>query len=59
MVRLVLILALGAVLGYAYGFRDAKHNEATVVARFIERVGGEARSYSTNDTDALLLQAER
>lgn len=59
MVRLVLILALGAVIGYAYGFRDAKHNEETVVARFIERVGGEARSYSSNDTDALLLQAER
>jgi hypothetical protein len=58
MVRLLLILAIGASIGYAYGFRDAQRNKTTIVARFIDRVGGEARSYSTNDTDALMLRTE-
>ncbi|HEX5581246.1 MAG TPA: hypothetical protein VFX39_06670 [Gemmatimonadaceae bacterium] len=58
MVRVLLVLAIGVAIGYMYGFGDAKQHDQNVVARYLDRVGGDARSYSANDTDALMLKAE-
>lgn len=59
MVRILLILVIGAAIGYGYGFRDAQHNEKMVVSRVLERLGGDARQYSTNDVDGMMKSAER
>lgn len=59
MVRLLLVLAIGVAIGYMYGFGDAQQHDRDVVVRFMDRVGGDARSYSSNDTDALMMKAER
>lgn len=62
MLRLILILVLGMTLGYAYGFRDARAHEKTVVARALDRagqLGGEGRKYSSSDADAVMRRAER
>lgn len=62
MFRVFLILALGMTLGYAYGFRDARAHEKTIVARTLDRlgkVGGDGRKYSTTDPDAVMRRAER
>ena len=62
MFRLLLILALGMTIGYAYGFRDARAHEKTIVARTLDRVGkvgGEGRKYSAGDADAVMRRAER
>ncbi|HEY0972113.1 MAG TPA: hypothetical protein VGE02_14190 [Gemmatimonadales bacterium] len=59
MLRLLLVLAIGVSLGYMYGFGDAKQHDRNVVTRYLDNVGGKARSYTTNDTDALMQKAER
>ena len=59
MLRIFLILAIGAAIGYGYGFRDAQKHEQTVVSRVLERLGGNARQYSSNDVDAQMQRAER
>ena len=59
MMRILLILLVGAALGYGYGFRDAQTNEKTVVARVLDRLGGDARQYSSNDVDRQMNRLER
>ncbi len=59
MLRLLLILAIGVTIGYLYGFGDAKQHEQNIVSRYLDNVGGDARSYTKNDTDALMLKTER
>lgn len=62
MFRIFLVLTLGMVIGYAYGFRDARAHETTVVARTLDRlgkVGGDGRKYSSSDADAVMRRAER
>ena len=59
MMRIVLILAIGAILGYGYGFRDAQAHETTIVSRVIARLGGDARQYSSNDVDRQMNRLER
>lgn len=62
MLRTILILCLGAVIGYSYGFRDALTHDQTVVARALDRVaqmGGDGRKYSAGDADAVMRRVER
>jgi len=59
MLRILLILAIGAVLGYGYGFRDAQVHEKMLATRVLERLGGDARDYSSNDVDGMMTRAER
>lgn len=51
MAKLLLVLLLGLVLGYAYGFRDAKTHERNIAARMIDRAGGSNRDNFNNDMD--------
>ena len=56
MSRPLLLLALGAAAGYAYGFRDGHAHDQTVIRRVAERLvaraGGSARGKYNPDVDA-------
>ena len=55
MSRPLLLIGLGAAVGYAYGFRDAQQHDETVVRRAIEyavaHAGGGARGKYNSDLD--------
>ncbi len=55
MSRPLLLIALGAAVGYAVGFRDAQQHDETVVRRVIDhvvmRAGGSARGKYDSDLD--------
>ena len=52
MFKLILILALGVVIGYHYGWSDAQENDKPVAERMLDRVGGKTREAMGNDVDA-------
>ena len=43
MKRTALILAIGCLLGYSMGFKDARRHERPVYERMLDNVGGAAR----------------
>jgi hypothetical protein len=51
MFRVVLLVAIGILIGYFIGFSDAQENDKNIVSRTIERVGGSARDNVGNDID--------
>jgi hypothetical protein len=51
MFRVLLILAIGIVIGYFVGFGDAQTHDQNIIGRTIERVGGSARDNVGNDVD--------
>jgi hypothetical protein len=59
MKQLVLALIVGIVIGYFYGFADAKSHRDNVVRRIVSTVGGSNRSKLSNDVDARVEAAER
>ena len=62
MLRFLLVLLLGAALGYAYGFHDAQLHDKSIAGRAVDRVagfGGQAREYSGSNADAVMRRAER
>ena len=59
MKQLVLALIVGIVIGYFYGFADAKSHRDNVVRRIVSTVGGSNRSKLSNDVDARVDAAER
>jgi hypothetical protein len=48
----VALFLLGIVVGYFYGFSDAKSHRDNVVRRVVSTVGGSNRSKLSNDVDA-------
>jgi hypothetical protein len=59
MKKLVLLFIAGIVVGYFYGFSDAKSHRDNVVRRVVATVGGSNRSKLSNDVDAKVEAAER
>lgn len=59
MKKLVLLFIAGVVVGYFYGFSDAKSHRDNVVRRVVATVGGSNRSKLSNDVDAKVEAAER
>ena len=59
MKRFVALFILGIVIGYFYGFSDAKSHRDNVVRRVVSTVGGSNRSKFSNDMDAKVEAAER
>lgn len=55
----VALFLLGIVVGYFYGFTDAKSHRDNVVRRVVSTVGGSNRSKLSNDIDAKVEAAER
>lgn len=63
MVKILLLFTLGAVFGYAAGYRDARDRRAPVydrvVERVVERAGGQARGKYDPNVDRQAEEAER
>ena len=55
----VALFLLGIVVGYFYGFSDAKSHRDNVVRRVVSTVGGSNRSKLSNDVDARYEATER
>jgi hypothetical protein len=51
MKRTLLILAVGCLLGYSMGFKDARRHERPVYERMLDNVGGAARGKYGGDVD--------
>jgi hypothetical protein len=59
MKQLVVALIIGIVIGYFYGFADAKSHRENVVRRVVSTVGGSNRAKLSNDIDARVEAAEK
>jgi hypothetical protein len=59
MKQFVVALIIGVVIGYFYGFADAKSHRDNVVRRVVSTVGGSNRAKLSNDMDAKMEAAER
>ena len=57
--KYIFILAIGAAIGYGYGFADAQAHKKNVVTRMVERVGGSNRDGFNNDIDDKMEKAGR
>jgi hypothetical protein len=57
MVRTLFILAVGASIGYVYGYKDAKTHDKTIVERTLDRAGAAAKgkylSHVEQETDSV------
>jgi hypothetical protein len=59
MLKFIFVLVVGIAIGYFYGFDDAKKNDANVVERVVDRVGGSNRGKYRTDVDKQMDAAER
>lgn len=59
MFKLILVLALGVVIGYHYGWSDAQVNDKPVAERMLDQVGGKTREAMGNDVDKKLGQLDK
>jgi len=51
-------LAIGVVIGYSWGFKDAKAHDQDLVMRTISRIRGEGKQYN-NDIDGAMDRLEK
>ena len=51
MIKTLLILVIGIVIGYSYGYKDARLHDRDVLTRTIDRVGGANRGKYNQDID--------
>jgi hypothetical protein len=58
-IKTILMLGLGATLGYFVGFTDARTHEQNVVERLVGRTGGSHRDNVTTDVDREMTTLER
>lgn len=58
MKRTALILAIGCLLGYSMGFKDARRHERPVYERMLDNVGGAARGKYGGDVDGSAATAD-
>jgi hypothetical protein len=59
MKRTLLILAVGCLLGYSMGFKDARRHERPVYERMLDNVGGAARGKYGGNVDQSAASADR
>jgi hypothetical protein len=59
MKKSLLILAVGCLLGYSMGFKDARVHERPVYERMLDNVGGAARGKYGGDVDRSTAEADR
>ena len=57
--KYIFILAIGAAIGYGYGFADAQVHKKNLATRMVERVGGSNRDEFRNDIDERMEKAGR
>ena len=59
MKKTLFILAIGCLLGYSMGYKDARAHDRTVFERMLDNVGGAARGKYGGDIDKSTAAAER
>ena len=59
MLKFIIVLIIGLVIGYTYGFQDAKKHDRNVAARMLDRAGGSTRDKVRTDVDSKLEQLEK
>jgi hypothetical protein len=59
MKRLIALFIAGIVVGYFYGFADAKTHRDNVVRRVVATVGGSNRDRVSGDVDAKMEAIEK
>lgn len=59
MFKLILVLALGVVIGYHYGWGDAQVNDKPIAERLLDQVGGKTRQAMGNDVDKKFGQLDK
>ena len=59
MLRLFIVLIVGLVIGYSFGFKDAKVHKNNIAVRMLDRAGGSTRDKVGSDVDKKMEQLER
>jgi hypothetical protein len=59
MLRLLIVLVVGLVIGYSFGFKDAKTHNKNIAVRMLDRAGGSTRDKVGSDVDKKMEQLER
>ena len=59
MLRLLIVLVVGLVIGYSFGFKDAKVHQKNIAVRMLDRAGGSTRDKVGADVDKKMEQLER
>ncbi|HEY7878000.1 MAG TPA: hypothetical protein VIC55_07235 [Gemmatimonadaceae bacterium] len=57
--KVLILLALGVVVGYWWGWTDAQVNQEDVVTRMVNRAGGKTRSSVKANTDQTMDSLEQ
>lgn len=57
--KIILLIGLGATLGYFAGFNDARAHDENVVERLVARAGGSSRENVKTDVDKEMTTLER
>jgi hypothetical protein len=59
MIKTLFILAVGVAIGYAYGYKDARTHDTSIVTRAVDHIGGKARGQYRYDDTRETQSAER
>ena len=59
MLRMLIVLVVGLVIGYSFGFKDAKIHKNNIAVRMLDRAGGSTRDKVGSDVDKKMEQLER
>ena len=51
MLRTLVLIGIGVVIGYSFGFKDAQRHGKTVVERLVDSAGASARGKYDADLD--------
>lgn len=57
--RNVVILVVGLIVGYSFGFKDAKAHDKNIASRAIGKIGGGSRDRVKSTVDEKMKEAER
>lgn len=57
--RYFIMLVVGLVVGYSYGFKDSKIHDENIAVRMIGKVGGSSRDKVRSNADKTLEEAEK
>ena len=59
MLRLLIVLVVGLVIGYSFGFKDAKVHKHNIAVRMLDRAGGSTRDKVGSDVDKKMQELEK
>lgn len=55
----IIILVVGLVVGYTFGFKDSKKHDDNIAVRAIGKIGGGSRDKVRSTVDEKMKEAER